>query len=320
MKNIHPIYNYFFASHLLYNQKGKNILLFATRRGGSTILSQALSMVSTIREIDQPFDLFKSASKEDLVKIKNLPYKELSQFIELTNSEKKKIDKYFKSITRGKKFNIAPYYTLKNKTLLKIVNANTIADHLISINNDKAVFLFRHPCSQALSIIKNKWGFTSKPYLESKWIKNHFSNEIIKELKNISQKGTMIQKGVVNWGFENLHLLKFSNSVHEKVFYEELITAPELILKRLYSFCDLTYFDEVASILQTPSRSSNFSDVKSVDAINDSNKKFIISKWEDQLSQEEKCSVQIVLDLFGINEYSAFETLPLNRESNNNLL
>lgn len=157
---------------VFYKQEKRNIYLFATRRGGSSIISQILSIEPLTREIDQPFDQFRDDSIGD-IKRKELPKKNLSQFIDLSKKERRIVSKYIKKITSGGHFYISPYEKA-NRTVLKIVNAGAIADFISEINNPLIVKLFRHPVPQALSIMRNNWGITVEPYLKSQKVEYFF--------------------------------------------------------------------------------------------------------------------------------------------------
>src|SRR5512140_164395 len=71
-----------------------NLMLFSSRRGGSTHLAEVIAAEPGMRYVDQPFDLFRPASARGLIKARYLPPKAFSQFIDLTEEEARLVERY----------------------------------------------------------------------------------------------------------------------------------------------------------------------------------------------------------------------------------
>ncbi len=299
---------------LFYRQgTQKNILLFSSRRGGSTFLAELVSCNPGILHIDQPFDLFKPNTITG--KIKDLPHVPRSQFISVSDTEEPKIFNYTNLLLNGKLQKLgmiekAKFPILTNRTILKICNASSLVDWFNDNFDVIIIHLLRHPISQSLSIVRNNWGITAKAYLANKFFANNYLNqEQINFSKNILESGTYFEQAILNWVFENLVILKYSKANKLRLFYELLVTDSEKQINILSQYLNIsgTLMKEK---LNKPSASSSHSDKKTTLAIKNENRDYLISKWQNIVSPEQIVQAQKILDIYEIGEYKATESLP----------
>jgi len=298
----------------IYIQSKKpNIFLFATRRGGSSIISEILNSDKNMREIDQPFDLFHDKTEFDRLKREVLPNKYLSQFIELNNEEKKQVHEYIKNITTGK-FNKIQSFTFANRTVLKIVNANPLIKEITDNHNCIPILLLRHPITQAQSILRNKWGFTNEAYTRSNWFIDNFDTEIRSYINTIQTKGSNFSKAILNWCFENYTGLKAAkeNSVNT-VFYEHIISDPKTEITKLCNIAIIRNVEIAINKIYQPSRSSQFSDNMTIKSIKSNDKKSLIENHFEKIDKSDLDSAEEILQLFKIIPYSAYSPYPLKK-------
>lgn len=252
-----------------YYQQGnkKNILLFSSRRGGSTYLAELVASNPGIVYIDQPFDLFKPNTESGKIRANYLPNKLMSQFVSLSGDEEKKIDHYTKLLLNGKlkllgNLRHHKFPVLADRTMLKICNALPLIDWFNNQFNVLTCYLVRHPIAQALSIMKNNWGITAEYYLDDENFRNNYlNNKQLNYSKDILKQGSYFQKAILNWCVENLVPLKHSQTNIIKVYYEHLVVDEQKTVNFLCQNIDVESDYLVQKIkANNPSGSSKFSD------------------------------------------------------------
>lgn len=306
---------------IFYNQKGQNVFLFATRRGGSTILSEIISTnCKKVRIIDQPFDRFDKSNYISKLRRSYLPKKNLSQFFQLDSNESIVVKKYMTKLTTGKiksYENGLAFSFIKERAVLKILNASFISDYIKNNFDGKFVYLSRHPASQALSVMKNNWGLTYTAYLFNENWRNRYMNEKQMEISfKIHERGDYFQKCILNWVFENLYFQKFSNFEFLHINYEDIVLCTQKVKKLLSTYLGI---DLGSSDLKSPSRSQKFSDDLTNKAIRENDTLFLVNKWQKELSNNQIENGQLILNIFEISNYSFFDPNPRNFSSLKNI-
>lgn len=289
-----------------------DILIYSSRRGGSTLLSQIISASKGIRYIDQPFDQFEnrySLPAKLKIKQKYLPLKELSQFITLNEEEAEQVKNYLGLLTNGKLIGMGHYWRA-SRSLLKICNALNLIDFLSEEFHVVNVYMTRHPVPQTLSVLRNKWGNTSSPYLKNeKYCSTFLPASNISKIKHTALNGTDLEKGIVNWCLENNYILKHSKAVKKHISYESLVLDKEVI-KSLATYCKLNNVVRMEDVLVRPSKSSVFSENSTRNSISKGNRQELIEKWTKKMSSSQFDCIQKVLDLFEIDTYEARNPFP----------
>lgn len=289
----------------------KNIILqYASRRGGSTILAQIIEAEGGVGSIDQPFDLWKPESDRGKIIAEYLPPKAMSQFFELNDLEKKQVEKYLRLIRNGRlqKLSNNPKFKMQ---VLKIVNAQSLIDVLSELVPSVTVVMLRHPCSQALSVVKNKWGTCERPYLEAKdWSSKYLSKEQLEFGKKISKEGSYLGRAVLNWCLEWHYCLKYSKQDYIILYYEDMILYPEKFIDTLFSYLEFKNKEKALSVLSTPSRSSSFSNERTLNDIKLGNKDNLLNNWREGYTIEDLSMAEEILDAFEVKRYSVNSNMP----------
>ncbi len=288
----------------------KNILLFATRRGGSTLIQQLLSVDEYTRDINEPFQLFNTNNLQGKIKLKLLPDKFYSQYITLDETEEKQVLDYLRLLLSGEYQEFKVYHKA-DRTVLKIVNALPLIDIFSKNLNVYTLYFVRHPIPQALSILKNKWGITAKAYLADKlFCDSYLTSTQVEFCKKIFNEGTYIEKAVLSWCLENLYPLKFSKTEKIILTYEELVLKTDRVINYLSDNLNISNKEGMFHIIKKPSQSSHLSLASTKEAILKQEKREIVGRWESEISQTDKSKIQVILDKLNIFEYKADSILP----------
>lgn len=308
---------------MMRSQQGKPIAIFAARRGGSSILAETIGVNKAMMIVDQPFDRFHDYTRDGRKRIELLPDKYRSQFIDLTEEEEKYIEEYVCRINKGKLQLSAvvpnPLFFLlipmSNRVVLKIVNANSMVNwfHRFDIH---VIYMSRHPIAQSLSIMRNNWGLTVDAYLKSKYFCcKYLKPEMRIEAEKIMNSGDHFLQCILNWIFENLVPMKYSNEQVFKFTYEELCLFPEHIISLLAKILELSKPDRMVERFRAPSRTMGFSTKEAKDIIRNIKDDYsrgikLISRWMHEVEQEKAKKAIDLCKFFGLNWYEYDSPFP----------
>ena len=307
----------------------KDILLFSTRRGGSTLLGQMLSANRGIRNIDQPLTLYAPNGIGGLLRSqlckKYLPQMPYSQYVSLTPKEQKQLLSFMDLLISGElslnpwleyKASGKKYFCLTDRVMLKITDANAIIDWFVSNFDSHIIYLIRHPIPNALSITKNRWMITVPAYLDNKRFSEQYLNNNLRKIsKKIMDSKNYFLQGILNWCVENVVPLKYSNSNFLTLSYEELVLSPMQIIQLLSERFNLNDTERMHKISGLPSYSTSLSDKRIIENIK---KQFsmkekydrIISRWRQEILPEQEEQAMELLNAFGIEAYKFGSAIP----------
>lgn len=288
--------------------KEKDIVLIASRRSGSTHVAHIISCDRGVRYVDQPFDLFKPQTRAGKIKSFYLFSAPYSQFITLSDDQEILVQEYMTLMLNGKLKHLGKiehwrFPFLANRTVLKICNASPLIDWFNSQFDVSIVYLVRHPIPQALSVMRNKWGLTSKAYIENEdFCSSYLDEDMIKISNKVTSNGTYFEKAIVNWCLENIVPLKHSKSEILKITYEELVYNPVPTINLLSEKLNLANIQGMRRAMRIPSQAA-LSEERTKAAIKQEKREYLISKWTTKVSDEHLRDARTILEAFGIFEY-----------------
>jgi hypothetical protein len=101
---------------------------------------------------------------------------------------------------------------------------------------------------------------------------------------------------------ENIAPLKFLDNKNWLIItYEDLVLNGEDTVQRLYNFLDLEDYNLAIKQLSRPSRTTV--DAKTKNKIKEDKKDYLIKKWENQISEEEREKAFCIINKFGLDVY-----------------
>lgn len=302
-------YTIFFFQHK--QKETNNIYLFSTRRGGSTWLSQLLSCDKNTRYVDHALGYLNM----DFLERSYLPKVNLNQYIEPDN----KINLYFESIESGKLTSRAianpfndDYVRKSNRLVFKITEGKALLNWIMDKRNGCFVFQFRHPISNALSIVRNNWGLTLEAYLKSNYfIDNFLTKEQHQYATKIAEGDDKMEKCVLNWTLENLVPFNFTKT-QRFIFisYEETVQNSTQIMRYLAEELSLKNISGMIKKHNEPSNSSKLSTNEIREKIK--NNENIIGSWRKKISKEDEKRLLAIPEFFNIRAYEVGKDMPSN--------
>jgi len=274
------------------------VWIFSTRRSGSTLLMEAIATQPGMAFINQPlnywdYDPFRSQFPQLYHQGRILEVDE--DGILLQNFEK---------ISRGdvwidSQWNpFDPTFSFRvNRFVIKILNAKAIMDWFLSQFGGSVIYLVRHPVPVSLSVLRKGWGNSGSAFLSlGSFYRSKLPDGFYRECLEIFQKGSLLQKYLLEWVLENL--IPLSNFREKQswmlVTYEELVLRPSLIAEKLANYLGVPFPDRILNRIQKPSRSAG---KISRQHMNQRGSAYLVRRWTDNINADEKLQAERVFSL-----------------------
>lgn len=306
--NIYNIYRSLTSIH----KPGKlpHVFLFTTPRSGSTWLMELIWSQPGFKAVNEPLDLRVPLVREhlgidtweELQNNSSLPL--LHRYIEgycankiHTTEPAPWLNRYYKPVTR--------------RIVFKIIHGG---ENRVNWFRDtfggKVVFFVRHPIAVALS---HKAFPRLEAYINSDF-SQHFTSAQLDMAASIIRNGSKLQKGVLDWCFQNALPLRDREDDWAVVTYEQLVLQPESAIEHLAEKLILPDRERMVKLLDRASGVKRKSDEETKQLLDErsseSKRKRLISKWKDKVSDEEERDAMQILEAFGIDAYRFGSFLP----------
>lgn len=290
-----------------------NILMFATRRGGSTFVMELIAANKGIRSIDQPFSVF--SPNMTPAQYRRMPKFPHGQLVDLDDRRERELKGYTEGILAGQLPVNAPlrfwrrdFDFVSDRIVVKVLGANSLIEWFSGSFPVKVVYLSRHPIPQALSCLRNKWNLTVDAYLTSeRFVSAHLSPEALEMARQVLRDGSRLQQFVLNWGLENMvplaALPDHPEWVH--VTYEDTVLHPESTLDRLAERLGLHDRAAMDKVLTRASASRKNSTEGTNAAIASGQRDQLVEGWKRHVDDDEERRCFEILETLGITTYRA---------------
>jgi len=296
----------------IYQLTEKPIVIFATRRGGSTLLMEMIASQSGVDFVAEPVNLWRYRPYFD-----RLPHPPRGRFISLSQEEARQVRSYFKDLLTGriKAFNAwNPFHPTWNfrvrRLVVKLLSANTLIDWMAKEFEIEVLYLLRHPVPVALSCLGRNWGNDAEAYLQNPCFREQvLGPERARFADDVLASGTLLEKFVLEWCLENFYPLQvYKERPWLVLTYEEVICLPKQVSELICSRFGLPDPERMARAVSRPSRTTFFADAR--EAIVKQGPQAMLGRWLKRVSREELRGVQEILDALGIQAYQAFSPYP----------
>ena len=217
----------------IYRLRGKPIVIFATRRGGSTLLMEMIASQPGVDFVNEPLNLWGYRPYFD-----RLLHPPRGRFISLSEEEARQVRSYFEDLLSGriKAFNAwNPFYPTWSfrirRLVVKLLSANSLIDWLAKEFDIEVLYLLRHPVPVALSCLGLNWGNDAEAYLQNPYFREQvLGPERARFADEVLARGTLLQKFVLEWCLENFYPLQvYKERPWLVLTYEEVISRPKQV-------------------------------------------------------------------------------------------
>ena len=290
----------------------RDIMLFATRRGGSTWLMEVIAANRGVKPLDQPLSIM--TDNLTAAQFRRLPKFEAGELVHLVGAEERRVEDVVSRLLSGELTFNAPtifwrpgFHLRTDRIVLKIVAAKALIDWFDRRFDLDIVYLTRHPIAQSLSCIRNGWTLTTSAYLQNPWFVEHHLGEQLGMCHDVAANGSPLEQFTLNWALENLVPLRLlperPSWLH--VSYEECVLEPDATLERTAAALQLDDVRAMRRIMRKPSWSSGISTPETRRRIEAGDLGFMIGGWKRSVSDDDERSALEILERLGIDLYRA---------------
>ena len=305
---------------LRFQPAKKPICLYASRRSGSSLLMQVVSVNRGVLFSDQPFGMYTASSAN----INLLPIFPYGQIAGPDPEEEKILRAYVAGVLSGRiranlpwKFWTKEFHFCNDRICLKITDAKAMIDWIDREFDVHTVVLTRHPIAQALSVEANRWFTTGKGFLRNReFVERWLSAALVDFCADIYAHGTDLEKRVTDWALENLPLLSLLPERPQWLYlgYEDLIAHTAAVVDFLVERLGLPDRRAMIEALDRPSRSTwKESTAETRKLIHDKKREELLNKWRAKVNRDDVSRCFRVLDRFGIKLYQPDSSVPDHR-------
>lgn len=297
------------ARLLRYRAEHPPVLVMGLRRGGSTMLADAVSANRGVWFSNEPYAMFPSRPgfAEKSARLFVPPH---SHFFDLSVEEQSRFDAFSRDLMAAKiRAMGTSRHTLPglraNRSCLKVLNAPWMLDWFAEETDAHIIAVTRHPGAQARSVIRQGWSCPVEAYLDRPALMERvFGPARLKAAKEIWGSGDLWAQAVLDWVVTS-HPLR--HALGDRVYrtsYEAVVAQPEAFIDAvLMQKCGLTDRHAMLTAILRPSGSSHLNTDAATHSIAERDVDRILNGWRDKCSAEELRVGQEILDQFDVTDY-----------------
>jgi hypothetical protein len=186
---------------------------------------------------------------------------------------------------------------------------------LASDCNARVVVLLRHPIAVSLS----REDFPRLEAFRNSAVATRFNTEQLERADEVMARGSILEKGVLAWCFQNALVLQGLQPDWTVVSYEQLVLDPEPVVALLVERLELTDKALILSHLTEAAGNKGKSDHRTRQLLADqgsgrlARKQVLVEKWRAKVTPEQEVAAMSLLATFDLDAYSAGRLLPAAR-------
>jgi hypothetical protein len=207
----------------------------------------------------------------------------------------------------------APYFHRRtDRIVFQMTSGPPLIEWFEAHFDVQTVVLFRHPISNALAVERLGWPPECDDFLlHRSFVDEHLSAEQHARATEISREGSRLEQHVLDWSLKMLIPFRALQSGRHPEWvalsYEQMVSDPERVVRRLSSALDLPDVDSMLAQIRRPSRTVSASTSSQTD-----NPDYLLRRWRQRIDAEaERQLLEIPLSL-GIDMYRPGNDGPLS--------
>lgn len=286
--------------------KKPNILLFATPRGGSTWLMEIIASQKGMKFYDEPFNFRRS----DVARTRII--NSWQEFMP-EHAEQENVIHFLQGLSENRHGFMnprpfRPYHRFfTDRIVFKIHELEFMAERIREALGAEIVYLLRHPIPTTLSrsVYPRLDSFMSSNYYRSKYLS---SASRWQKVRDVYEKGSNLDKGVLSWCFENIDALKLGTMPHWTfITYEEILLNPVASCNHLANVLCLDNRDLLLEAVDQPSTNIRMSNQETQQILKEQNdverRKNLVTKWRHKVKSSEEDSAMSIMEVFDLDIY-----------------
>jgi hypothetical protein len=297
------------AKVLRFEKVAPAVLVFGLRRGGSTMVTDAISANRGVWFADEPYAMFKQR-RGYTEKSARLHSPKHSHFFGLSNAEQERfaafshdlLDAQFRTMGTARR---TKSLMRADRTCLKVLNAPWMLQWFAQETDAHIIAVTRHPGAQARSVLRQGWQFPVEAYLDRPDVLTPaFTPDQIAQAQDIFARADPWQVAVLDWVITS-HPLRHADGPRViRTSYEQIVTDPSRFVGAvLISKCGLTRREAMGQAILRPSGSSHLNTAAATRSIASRNLEKMLNGWRAHTTDEELSSGQAILDSFEVDAY-----------------
>lgn len=297
------------ARALRFRRAASPILVMGLRRGGSTMVADAVAANAGVWLVNEPFAVLPTHPGHAL-KSARLPAAAHSQFFALRGADLARFDAYLDDLLAARLRALGAARRARapltaDRVCLKILNAPWMIERMIGRDGAQALILLRHPGAQALSALRQGWGFALEAYHARRdALDAAFDADQLALWDDVAASGDRWRIAVLDWVIASLPLRRCAAPGARRVLYEDVVAAPDRFVdETLSDWLGLAERDRMRAALSRPSGSSRMSEKAALDAMRDRDVAALVDGWRDKLDADQRRAGQEILDVFRVAHY-----------------
>jgi hypothetical protein len=291
-------------------KEDKSIVIFSTRRSGSTLLKEMIYSQPQFDYVNEPFKFWRPNKFE-----KHLPEREGNRYKKASKNGVKKIANLHRKIIKGdvkfrSQWNVLDeHFSIDvRRIVFKEFNTKPVAHELRKILKTGMIYLVRHPVGSVRSIMDRGWEDELDVFVDRNYLTEYLDEAAISFCESVCASGGQFARHVLQWCLENLCLLRRQHD--QGIFlltYEELVSRPERISHWLSDEFDLPRPSRMVECVGRPSKTVRPDSKHKLQARSPESR---AARRFHELSSQERNTVAEILDTLDISLYSADSPAP----------
>jgi hypothetical protein len=292
-----------------------NILLFCTRRSGSTWLLNTLAAHPGMRYVGRPLQSIQQSRWRNRMPDLARAAEDLSghHFQHPVHFEGE-AESQFRALAHdiiNCRLHIhptlnfrAPYFHRhSDRVVFQMTYGTPLIEWFDANFKVKTIVLFRHPIANALSVMREGWPPECEDFLRHRWFRQAQLNDAQRSLADgLMREGTELEKHVLDWCLKMLIPWRAIRSNKHPdwlvLSYEQIVLEPEAVVRELSTKLDLPDVDSMLEQVRRPSRTVTRD---TAGRVNDP--QFLLGRWRERVNVEEERQLMGLVQAFGINLY-----------------
>lgn len=287
-----------------------NILLFASRRGGSTFAMELIAANRGIRPLNQPLETL--SRNITMAQALDIPGFRQGQMTSLYPGEAEQLRVLVEGIFAGKIVINAPTRfwrrdvdRVSHRLVLKLTDCKAMIGWFDTNTTADIVYLTRHPIPQSLSCLRNGWTLTVDAHLgDPSFVAANVPERALAMAHETMASGSPLRQFVLNWVLENAAPLRLlpdrAHWLHLR--YEDCVVEPHRVFETMAARLGLDDVDRMRDVLVRPSQSSRRSTGAMRDSISAGLAADSVERWRSEVDDDD---VRWTTELFEAFELDA---------------
>jgi hypothetical protein len=298
------------ARSLRFQKAHPPILVFGLRRGGSTMVSDAIASVPGTWYADEPYAMFPGRpGYED--KAKRLPVVEHSHFFGLSEAEEQQFAEFTHGLLNAEFRKMGTCRTTKpvllsDRISLKVLNAPWMIDWFATKTDAQVLPLLRHPGAQAISVLRQNWDYPVRAYAKRPdALAEFFTTAQIETIQRMAEGPSGWEIAVLDWIVTSAALRAYGVRTGHMARYEDIVLEPATFVDSvLVGRFGLGPRDTMLERFGKPSGSARLNEQETNKLISGGDKRALVERWRAKTDDEMLRQGQALLDAFEVTDYA----------------